>query len=185
MRFALALLALVAFAPAPAFAAHWTVDRGKSHLGFTVKWSDEPFVATFKRWTADIDFDPANLAQSHIVATIDLASESSDTPDNDEGVKGPEGFAVAQFPSARFECTSFAYRGGDSYLASGTLTLHGVTKPVALPFTLSINGNSAHVAGKTVVSRMDFGLGSGEWAAPEPIDHAIIIDVELVAKKAS
>ena len=175
---------MLALPALPAAAAHWTVDRAKSHLGFTVKWSGEPFVGTFKSWTADIDFDPNDLAHSHVVATIDLSSESSDTPDNDSGLKGPEGFSVAQFPTARFETTGFTHQGGESYVATGTLSLHGVSRKITLPFALRIKGNSAHVAGRAQVLRTDFGLGQGEWAAPTPIDHLVMIDLELTATRA-
>jgi polyisoprenoid-binding protein YceI len=168
----------------PAFAAHWTVDAAKSRVGFTVQWSGEPFVATFKNWKADIDFDPADLAHSRVIATIDLASESSDTPDNDDGLKGPQGFSVAQYPTARFETSSFKHTTGDSYVASGTLSLHGATRPVTLPFTLAIAGDKAHMAGKAEVARTDFGLGQGEWAAPTPIAHEVTINVDLTATKA-
>ena len=69
----------------PALAAHWNVDSAKSKLGFGVQWSGQPFGATFKKWNAAIDFDPNDLAHAHVVATIDLASEASDSPDNDDG----------------------------------------------------------------------------------------------------
>lgn len=180
----LLLFAVFALWALPASAAHWTVDRTKSHLGFTVRWSGEPFVATFKSWSADIDFDPNDLPHSRVVATIDLASEASDTPDNDDGLKGPEGFSVARFPTARFETTGFVHKGGEDYVASGKLTLHGLTRPVTLPFALRITGTSAHVAGGAQVLRTDFGLGQGEWAAPNPIAHLVMIDLELTATKA-
>jgi polyisoprenoid-binding protein YceI len=168
----------------PTHAAHWNVDRTKSRLGFTVKWSNEPFVATFRAWSAAVDFDPNDLVHSHVSAAIDLTSETSDTPDNDDGLKGPEGFAIAQFPMARFETTSFTHNNGDNYVAKGKLTLHGVTKDVALPFTLKIAGNTAHVTGETTVLRGDFGLGHGVWAAADPIAHEVIINLELTATKA-
>ncbi len=167
----------------PVRAAHWTVDAARSRLGFTVQWSNEPFTATFKSWRADIAFDPADLAHSHVVATIDLASEASDTPDNDDGLKGPEGFAVSQFPTARFETTGFRHGNGDDYIATGTLSLHGVSKSLSLPFTLKFAGATAHLTGKATVLRTDFGLGQGEWAAPTPIAHDVTITVDLSATK--
>lgn len=182
-QFLLGLLAVSLFV-APADAARWNVDRAKSHLGFTVNWSNEPFVAKFKSWSAVIDFDPADLTHSHILASIDLGSEASDTPDNDDGLKGPEGFSVAQFPKAQFESTSIVSKGGDNYVAMGKLSLHGVTKPLALPFTLKISGNSAHAAGKVVILRTDFSLGQGEWAGTDPIAHEVAIDLDIMATKA-
>jgi polyisoprenoid-binding protein YceI len=180
----LVLLTALALQTLPALATHWTVDRTKSRVGFTVRWSDEPFVATFKSWSADIDFDPGDLAHSHVVATINLASEASDTPDNDNGLKGSEGFSVAEFPTARFETTGFTHKNGDTYVAEGKLSLHGVTRPVSLLFALKFAGNTAHVAGGTQVMRSDFGLGQGEWAQPKPVAQLVMIDLELTATKA-
>lgn len=168
----------------PASATHWIVDRAHSELGFSVKWSGEPFKATFKSWNANIDFDPKDIAQAHVDATIDLASELSDTSDNDQGLKGPEGFSVAQFPVAHFDAAQFVAKGGDSYVARGILNLHGVKRPLDLPFTLQISGNVAHVTARATVSRLDFGLGTGEFASSDPIAHEVEIDLNLTAKSA-
>ena len=73
-------------------------------------WSGQPFDATFKSWKADINFDPADLAHAKAIVTIDLGSEASAAPDNDDGLKGAEGFAVSQFPAARFDTTGFSQR---------------------------------------------------------------------------
>jgi polyisoprenoid-binding protein YceI len=159
------------------------VDYAKSHLGFQVQWSGEAFNATFKSWKADITFDPADLAHAHAVVTVDLASEASDASDNDEGLKGPEGFRVAKFPSAVFETTGFTSKGGNAYVATGTLSLHGAKRPVTLPFVLTITGNQAHMTGKTAVLRTDFGLGTGDWAGETPIAHQVFITIDLTATK--
>ena len=185
MKMMLAALGAACLFATPALSApaDWTVDRAKSQLGFTVQWSGEAFNATFKSWKADIAFDPADLPHSKVVATIDLNSEDSGSADNDDGVKGAEGFATDKFPSARFETTGFTAKSGTSYVANGRLALHGMSRPVTLPFTLTINGNSAHMTGKAVVSRIDFGLGQGEWANETPIAHAVTITVDLTATR--
>lgn len=179
-----AFAALIAGA-APAWAAppHWNVDRAKSKLGFTVQWSGEPFTATFKTWNADIAFDLADLPHSKAVVTIDLASEGSDFPDNDEGLKGPQGFDASKFPSAKFETTRITHGAGSSYTALGTLNLHGVTKPATLQFNLAVNGNTAHMVGKAQLMRPDFGLAAGAFASENPIAHAVTVTVDLTATK--
>jgi polyisoprenoid-binding protein YceI len=176
--------ALASMALTPAAATSWNIDHAKSHLGFTVQWSGEPFVATFKTWTAAINFDPADLAHAKATVAIDLNSETSAFADNDDGLKGPEGFSTAQFPMARFETTGFSARGGSNYVATGRLVIHGVERQVTLPFTLSIAGDTAHMTGRTVVLRTDFGLGRGEWASPATIAHEVAITVDLTATKA-
>ncbi|MEJ1969870.1 MAG: YceI family protein [Rhizomicrobium sp.] len=168
----------------PACAAQWTVDQARSRLGFSVQWSGEAFDATFKSWKADVAFDPADLVHAHAAVTIDLNSEDSGSADNDDGLKGAEGFATGQFPTAKFETTGFAAKGGNAYVATGRLTLHGITRSITLPFTLTIAGNTAHMTGKALVSRIDFGLGQGEWAGETPVAHAVTVTVDLTATKA-
>ena len=181
----LVLSALVAaLISTPAFAAHWNVDYARSKLGFAVQWSGQPFGAVFKSWKADIDFDPADLSHAHVAVTIDIASETSDSPDNDDGIQGAQGFQVSQFPQARFETTSISHTTGSQYIARGNLTIRGVSKPVTLNFQLSLNGDKAHMNGTADVMRGDWGLGQGEWASEKTISHHVGIFVDLNATKA-
>lgn len=181
----IALIAAALFASTPAFAAHWNVDYAKSKLSFSVQWSGSPFVATFKTWKSEIEFDPADPAHAHVLTTIDIASEASDSSDNDDGLKGPQGFQVSSFPTATFEATGFTAQGPGKYVANGKLTIRGVSHPVALPFTLAISGNTAHMTGSAQVIRTEFGVGQGsEWGGNTPIAHNVAVNVDLVATKA-
>lgn len=183
-HFAYAVIFAAALA-APAQAAHWNVDTAKSKLGFTVTWAKEPFSAAFQSWKADIDFDPADLAHARADVTIDLASELSEEPDFDEGLKGDLGFQAKQFPVAHFTATHFTHKSGNDYVADGTLTIRGIARHVALPFTLAISGDTAHMTGKAVVLRTDFGVGSGLWAKPDPVAYDVTVNIDLAARKAS
>ena len=177
------LLAAV-FGASSAEAAHWNVDYAKSHLGFTVLWSNEPFSASFRSWKADIDFDPGAPHLARVDVTVDLASEASDEKEFDAGLKGAEGFQVSQFATARFITTAFAHEIGTEYVATGNLTLKGVTRQVVLPFSLTINGNTAHMKGTAHVMRTDYGVGVGEWAAPSsPVAHDVTVTIDLTATR--
>jgi polyisoprenoid-binding protein YceI len=180
------LLAVLLFAPllaTPAWAAGWTVDTAKSRLGFTVQWSNEPFNAVFKSWKADIDFDPADLAHARASVSIDMASEASDEDEFDGGLRGVFGFEVSKFPTAKFLATNFVHKTGNDYVATGTLTIRGVTKPVTLPFTLAISGKTAHMTGTAQIIRLDFNVGEGEWAGDKPVSHAVTVTVDLTATR--
>ena len=183
MRFRAFTITSLVLITHPAQAAQWVVDHARSKLGFVVLWSGEPFTAQFRTWDARITFDPEDLAHARISVSVDLASEASDTPDNDDGLQGPEGFWVERYRLAHFESTEVIARGPQAYLAKGTLSLHGVTRPVVLPFTLKVNGNTAHATGHTQVARTDFGLGTGEWAAATPIAHEVDIHFDLTAAR--
>jgi hypothetical protein len=90
MRAALTAIALATLSTSMADAAQWQVDSAKSKLSYVVVWAKEPFKADFKKWTADIDFDPADLAHAkvkrdrrHIVGMV------SEDPENDKYRIGP------------------------------------------------------------------------------------------------
>ena len=174
---------LLCLAVQPASAAHWTVDYAKSRLGFTVQWSGEPFSASFRKWQADIDFDPDDLPHAHAAVSVDLASETSDEPDFDSGLKGAEGFATTRFPEAQFVTRAFRRMGANAYVADGMLSLHGMSREIRLPFTPGILGRSARMTGTVHVRRTDFALGQGEWAAPDPVAYDVAITIDLVATK--
>jgi polyisoprenoid-binding protein YceI len=166
------------FAASPAFAAHWTVDYSKSRLGFTLDWNKAPATATFKSWKAAIDFDPGDLAHARVDVTIALASEFSDGGDLDDTLKGDQGFSVAQFATAHFVTIGFSHTSGNSYVAMGTLSLHGVSRPVTLPFTLVIAGKTAHMTGTASLLRTDFELGQ---AGADPVAPQVTVNVDLTA----
>jgi polyisoprenoid-binding protein YceI len=180
-RFAVSLLAAIT-AAVPASAAHWNVEPS-SKLGFSVVWGGEPLNGTFKKWKADIEFDPADLAHAHVVAMIDTGSVVTDYPDGDSGLKGALGFAADRFPTARFETTGFRRLPDGSFVADARLTIRGITKPLQLPFKLAMQSNRARVIGRTTVIRTDFGVGQGEWAAPEPVEHNVTVTLDLTATK--
>lgn len=167
----------------PSLAAQWSVDAARSKLGFTVQWSKEPFSATFKTWKANIAFDPSDLAHAHADVTVDLASEISDEPDFDDGLKGALGFQVSQNRAAHFVTTGFTHKTGDDYVATGRLTIRGVSKDVTLPFALILDGAHAHMKGTAEVVRTDFGVGSGMWSAPTPVSHDVTVTIDLFATR--
>lgn len=182
MRCALLPLLLSMATPAAA-AQHWNVDAAKSKLGFTVPWGGQPFNGVFRSWKADIDFDPADLAHSRAEITIDTGSEASGDSETDDGIKGAEGFATSQFPKAVFRTATFMHRNGNQYVATGTLSIKGISKNITLPFTLTLSGNTAHVVGHAQVIRTDFKVGTGEWAKPDPVAPAVTVNVDLTATK--
>ena len=174
---------LVLLLAGPANATHWNVDYAKSRLGFKVDWSEEAFSAQFRHWNADIDFDPNDLAHARVAVLIDLATEASDEPDFDSGLKGAQGFETTRFPSARFVVKSITAKSANSYVANGTLGIHGVSRDITLAFSLTMAGKIAHMTGTAHVMRTDFGIGQGEWAAPTPVSHDVTVTVDLTATK--
>ena len=68
---------------------------------------------------------------------------------------------------------------GNKYAADGILSLRGVSKPVVLTFTWTA-GAKPVLAGTAVVKRLDFGVGSGDWADVGVIPNEIKVTTKVV-----
>ena len=174
-----ALLALLA---TPALAADYVQAPG-STLAFAGKYQDEVFVGRFPGFATMLSFDPAQLAAAKLDVAIPLASATTGNSDYDGEMRGEAFFASAKFPQARYTATKFRSLGGNQYAADGTLSLHGIDKPVTLAFTWT-PGAQPVLAGKATVKRLDFGVGQGDWNDTKtiPDDTAISTVVKLQAK---
>jgi cytochrome b561/polyisoprenoid-binding protein YceI len=180
--------AVVETAPAaetPAEAAApsaWKVNAG-STLGFATSWGGSAIEGRFDRWTADILFSPEALDRSKVSVSIDLASAVSGDAQRDESMQGADWFDVASHAKATFTATRFEKTGENRYVAIGTLTLRGVSKPQRLPFTLKIEGDKARVSGVTTLDRTAFGVGQGEWKSTDQIPAEVKVSVNLTATR--
>jgi polyisoprenoid-binding protein YceI len=178
-------LGLAALAPAAwaAPAPNWTVDPS-SKLGFRGVMGGDAFNGTFRRWSAQIAFDPKNLTGSKVVVSVDAASAVTGDADRDSALPTADWFDAAKFPKATFVTRSFRDLGGGKYEALGDLSLRGVTRPVALDFTLQISGDKAVMTGQTVLDRTAFGVGQGQWKAGDTLKPQVVVVVALSARQA-
>jgi polyisoprenoid-binding protein YceI len=160
----LGLTAAVVLA-SPAWARPYTVDKAASRLGFTASMGGQPINGTFRRWDATIDFDAANLPGSRASVTVDMSSASMGDGTRDAALPGADFFATGKFPRATFVTRSITRVAPDRYQATGDLTIRGVKRPVSLPFTLQVKGNTARMQGRLTLDRTAFGVGQGQAAA--------------------
>ncbi|HWJ70225.1 MAG TPA: YceI family protein [Sphingobium sp.] len=171
-----------ATATATATATPWQVQAG-GKLGFRVDYSGMPIEGSFKRWDAEIVFDPEDLPNSTVSVSIDLASVDSADSERDTMLASDSFFDTAAHPRARFRSTRISHRTGKTYRAAGTLSLHGQQRPVTLDFTLDIKGDEATATGSATVNRMAFGVGSGQWASTDTIPDPVAVTFSFKATR--
>lgn len=179
---AVLMLAVPAGAQTPAAPA-WTVDKAASRLGFRAAMNGAAFQGSFGRWDARINFDPANLKSSKVTATVDVASARTGDGGRDEALPSSDWFDAKRHPRATFTTRSITAAGPGKYVAAGDLTLRGVTRPVNLPFTLAITGNTAKMNGSVVLDRTAFGVGQGQWKTGSAVDTKVTVTVAITAKR--
>lgn len=96
--------------------------------------------------------------------TVDLTTVASDESRRDGQFTGRI-MDTAQFPTATFTLgapvdldAAFLSGSPTTATATGTLTLHGVTKQVSVPLTATRNGAAIDVAGSIPVTFADYGI---------------------------
>jgi len=169
--------------PVYAAPATWMVDPA-SKLTFQGAMNGQAFSGTFRRWSAQVVFDPKALAASKAIVSINVASVTTGDADRDQAMPTDDWFASGKFAQATFLTRDFRDLGGGKYVADGDLTIRGVKQPIALPFTLAISGDTARMNGAIVLNRTAFGVGQGQWKTGEVVDTKVTVSVALTAHRA-
>ena len=145
--------------------ATYVIDPAHSGAHFSVRHMMITNVrGEFTKVSGKIVWDPENPAATSVEAEIDVNSINTREPQRDGHLRSPDFFDVEKFPQIVFRSTRVA-PGGDGLLATGDLTIHGVTRSVVLnvegptpeardPWGATRIGASAG----TKINRKDFGL---------------------------
>jgi cytochrome b561/polyisoprenoid-binding protein YceI len=162
----------------------WTVQKGSS-LAFTATWSGSAIEGQIKTWTADILFSQQALDRSKLTVTVDVGSAATGDDQRDQSLPSGDFFDTAEHPKAIFTASKFRKTGEGRFVADGTLDLRGVKKPLSLPFSLKIDGDTASARGATTLDRTLFGVGQGEWASTDAIAAKVKVSFSLTARRGS
>ena len=125
-----------------------------------------------------------------MVVEIDAVSITTGHKDRDAALRSSAFFDVAQWPTARFASAELIHRSGAVYAAQGQLTIRDVARQVVLPFELTIGADPdaadrllASAKGELKISRLDYGVGQGEWASTKTVGAEVVIRLEIRATR--
>ncbi len=105
---------------------HTQVAFSLLHFGLT------EFSGFFSGASGTLTLDPANPTADKLDVTIPVDSVLTTVPKLTGELKGDKWFDTAKYPTAEFTSTKVTLAGKASAIITGTLTLHGVTKPITL-----------------------------------------------------
>jgi cytochrome b561/polyisoprenoid-binding protein YceI len=161
-------------------ASEWSVKPEQSRIGFEATGSGYTTQGTFGRYKAEIEFDPDEPGQTSVRVLLDMSSAATGEADADQTLRSADFFNPGQFPTAQFVARGAQPAGAGKYVLNGRLTLKGVTRPVALPFSVDINSGTATVNAETKINRLDFGVGP-ESVAGLAVDKDVKLTINLTA----
>ena len=147
-----------------AWAADYTIDASHSSIQFRISHLGYSVLAgRFNDISGEFSWDKAKPADPNIKVTVKTASIDSNWAERDKHIRGEDFLDVDKFPEAVFQSTKFTGDAAGGKL-EGSLTLHGVTKPVTLTVEAVGEGDDpwggyrAGFKATTTIDRTDFGV---------------------------
>jgi polyisoprenoid-binding protein YceI len=181
LKHILTLVTLVA--TASAYAAPQSFDfkdpKGVNNAVFKLDAPLESINGSASGISGTVSFDPENPAAT--TGKIVVASDSLTVPNpmQKEHLHGPNWLDTAKYPEITFEAKSLANVKTDGNVttadATGTFTLHGVSKEITVPIKLTyladklsarvpnLKGDLLVIRANFVISREDFNIQKGQY----------------------
>ncbi|MDQ1316021.1 MAG: hypothetical protein QG662_2130 [Pseudomonadota bacterium] len=176
----LALLAMLA-APMAQAAEYRTVLPKQSTIHFEFRQMGVPIKGGFKRFTAQMAFDPAKPEATRAQIEIDLASIDAGSPEADAESAGKLWFNRGAYPKASFVSGQVRSLGNNRYEMRGTLSLKGRSREMLVPVTFTPDKTVATFDGTFVLKRLDFGIGEGMWADVDTVANEVQVRFRIAA----
>ena len=173
-------LALAAFALGVLPAAAQTVLYDRSRITCVSRQMNVPVEARFKKFTAQIAFDPAKPADGKARIEIELDSFDIDNAEVNDEVRGKNWFDTKTFPKAVFVAGAIKPLGGGRFEVRGPLTIKGRTQEVAAPFTYKEEAGTAAFDGAFAVRRLQYNIGEGAWKDTDTVADEVRINFHIV-----
>ena len=144
--------------------------------GYTIAFSNDDVNGIFKSFKGTITFDENNPSTAKFDVTIDVASLNTGNALQNKHAKSDEWFDAAKYPTIHFVSQKVA-KTGAGYQVTGDLEIHGVKRPVSIPFTFKQTGSGGQFTGSFTVNRSDFKVGKPGGDVGEQIKLAISVPV--------
>ena len=176
MAWALAGAACLATGPA---LAQQKLIAENSEIAFVSKQMGVPVEGRFKKFDAQVAFDPAKPATSKVAFTVDTSSATLGVRETDAELPKAVWFNVPKFPQATIESTAIKAVGAGRYEVAGKLSIKGAVHDVLVPVTLTQAGANTTAAGSFVIKRLAFKIGENEWADTSMVADDVQVKFKL------
>jgi polyisoprenoid-binding protein YceI len=184
------LLASVSIAGQVSTARQYPIDMNHSTVGFSVPIMGglSKVKGKFMDFNINLSNDEHDITKSSVNVVIKAASVDTGIEGRDKHLRTADFFDVEKFPEITFQ-TSRIEKRGQQLIAHGTLTMHGVAKEIALPFTITGVDENADKTKKNVgysaslvLNRRDYGINYTHKTVPNFIGDNITVEIDLITR---
>lgn len=153
--------------------------QAQSEIVFVSKQMGVPVEGHFKKFDAQIAFEPTKPEASKIAFTVDIASATMGVPETDAELPNATWFNTAKFPQATFQSTSVKGLGAGKFEVSGKLSIKGSSRDVVIPIALAQAGATTTAIGTFALKRLTFKIGENEWADTSMVADDVQVKFKL------
>lgn len=150
-----------------------------SELGFTSRQLGVPVDGHFKRFDAQLSFDPRKPETGKVAFTIDLASVAMGAPEVEAELAKPLWFDSKKLAQASFQSSAIKAVAKGRYEVLGKLSIKGQTRDITVPVTLAQAGGRTTASGGFVLRRLEFKIGDGEWSDTSMVANDVQVKFKL------
>lgn len=114
---------------------------------------------------------------------IDMNSIWSDSEKLTGHLKNEDFFEVETYPETVFDNIEIKEDGDETYLVTGNLNMHGVTKSVSFPATVTREGDALKIEAEFDIDRKEWGIVYGSTGpADRLIRDEVVLRFKLLAR---
>ena len=158
-----------------------SIDAAKSNVAFSYKQMGVGMDGKFKKFAAQLNFDPSKAAAAKVNLEIDLTSIDTGSSEADQEVTGKSWFNTNAFPKAVFVSSQIKQTATNQFEVAGKLTIKGQTKDISFPLKQTAQGNAGVFSGGFVMRRADFNIGEGMWAKFDVVANEVQVNFQITA----
>lgn len=151
----------------------------QSEISFTSKQMGVPVSGSFKKFNAQIAFDPRKPELSKVSFSVDLLSADIGNPDTEKELKKPGWFDSLKVPAATFVTSSVKSLGAGKFEFLGKLAIKGISQNIVVPVALTQANGTTRVVGDFNLKRLDFKIGDGDWNDVSLVANEVIVNIKL------
>lgn len=190
IQLATILLGICSVVVAAPFPIKYSADANHSNVGFSVPILDgvSQVKGKFTSFTIDLNYDESTVSNSSVTAVIKTASISTGIEGRDKHLRTADFFDAEKYPEITFQ-SKRVEKKGKNFLAVGDFTMHGVTKEVAIPFTVTgkfVNPAnqqmSAGFSANLTINRRDYGMTWKNSAVPNFVGDLVNIELAILVR---
>ena len=161
-----------------AMAQPWVADTERAVITFDLP--DGGASGSVKGLDASINFDPMNLTESSITATVDVKTLTTGIDMRDKHLMGNDYFDAEKHPKITFTATSIV-PAENGFVANGKLSMRDSVRVLSIPFIFTEKGDSGMFKGSFSVYAGDYGVGKKSKGGKDKV--VVSMEVPATRKK--